>query len=54
MIYADVIPSHSFAIWALDLINRLLSAFDLSPKKHILAGEVLYSAVVILVAAAIG
>lgn len=54
MIFVDIIPSHQFAVWALDLVYKMLRGFDMSPQTRLIVGEVIYTAMVIVLAAAIG
>lgn len=54
MILVDIIPSHQIAVWALDMVYKMLDGFNLSPQARLTVGEVVYTALVIVVAAAIG
>lgn len=54
MILVDIIPSHQVAAWTLDLVYRMIDGFNLSPDMRLTVGEVIYTALVIVLAAAIG
>ena len=54
MILLNIIPSHKFASWVLDLIYRMLRGINLSPSARAVAGEAIYTVLVIILAAAIG